>query len=70
MTEQKNKGVVMALEMRIPWEGLKVGQSVFLPGANKSHAPAIRTAASRRKISASVKEVVEKGGPGLRVTIR
>lgn len=70
MPIQPNEGVITSLNMRIPWGGMKPGQGVFLPGADRSHFQAIRTAASRRKISISLQETEEAEGKGVRVTVR
>jgi hypothetical protein len=52
----------------IPWDGMKVGMSVFVPCVNTALAEKqLSKIAARRKISMQVQERIEDGRFGLRV---
>jgi len=62
-----SRNLFKRLNVYLPWDGLKVGQSFFIPGAVESDRPAIWMAASRKKIRIRTEMRTEDAGKGMRV---
>lgn len=72
MTESRHpmSGYLASKNIYLPWDGLKEGQSFFVPGADEKDRASIRMAAARRGIKISTRFTTEKNGVGLRVMRR
>lgn len=68
MAEHPSRNLFVRLNVYLPWDTVKVGESFFIKGATaEQDTAAIRQTATRKGFRVSIRETTEADGTGVRV---